>query len=52
MKLNLLFIIMDLLTLLAYPFAFAHGTITRFSKTKASITLANLLIPDSITQGK
>jgi NADH:ubiquinone oxidoreductase subunit 3 (subunit A) len=39
MKLNLLFIIMDLLTLLAYPIVFAHGKLGQFSKSKESITL-------------
>jgi hypothetical protein len=43
-KLNLLFIIMDLLTLLAYPIVFAHGKLRQFSKSKESIPLANLLV--------
>jgi hypothetical protein len=42
LKLNLLFIIMDLLTLLAYPIVFAYGIIRLFSKSKESIALANL----------
>ena len=42
LKLNLLFIIMDLLTLLAYPIVFAYGKIRLFSKSKESIVLANL----------
>ncbi len=41
MKLNLLFMVMDLLTLLAYPIVFVHGKIRQFSKSKESITLAN-----------
>jgi len=40
MKLNLLFIVMDLLTLLAYPIVFVR----QFSKSKESLTLANLLV--------
>jgi hypothetical protein len=50
-KLNLLFIIMDLLTLLAYPIVFAHGKQRQFSKSKESITLANLLVSGSVTAG-
>ena len=42
MKLNLLFIAMDVLTLLAYPIVFVHGKLLHFSKIKALIALANL----------
>lgn len=41
-KLNLLFIIMDVLTLMAYPIVFAYGIIRLFSRSKDSIALANL----------
>jgi hypothetical protein len=34
MKLNLIFIVMDLLTLLAYPIVFVHGKIRQFSRPK------------------
>jgi hypothetical protein len=44
MKLNLLFIVMDLLTLLAYPIVFLHGKLRRFSKSKESIPVPNLLV--------
>lgn len=44
MKLNLLFIVMDLLTLLAYPILLVHGKIREFSRSKENIILANLLI--------
>jgi len=37
MKLNLLFIVMDLLTLLAYPIVFVHGRLFRYFKSKARI---------------
>jgi NADH:ubiquinone oxidoreductase subunit 3 (subunit A) len=37
MKLNLLFIVMDLLTLLVYPIVFAHGKIRQFSRPKAVV---------------
>ena len=40
MKLNLLFIVMDLLTLLAYPIVFVHGKLHQFLKSKESIALA------------
>jgi len=33
MKLKLLFFIMDLLTILAYPFVFLHGKLRQFSKS-------------------
>ena len=51
MKLNLLFIIMDLLTLLAYPIVFVHGQLRQFSKSKERIALANLL-GISVTPGR
>lgn len=34
MKLYILFMAMDLLTLLAYPFVFMHGRLRQFSKAK------------------
>lgn len=48
MKLYLLFITMDLLTLLVYPIVFAHSKIRLFSKTKEGTALANVLITSSI----
>ncbi len=48
MKLNLLFIVMDLITLLAYPILFVHGKLRPFSKSAESITLANLLVSGSV----
>jgi hypothetical protein len=44
MKMNLLFIVMDMLTLLAYPLVFAHGKLRRFSKSRESIALAGALV--------
>ena len=52
MKLNLLFIIMDLLTLLAYPIVFVHGKLRQFSKSKESIPLANILVTVPVTLGR
>ncbi len=52
MKLNLLFIVMDLLTLLAYPIVFMLDKIRRFSKSKVRSTLANSLATDSVMPGK
>ena len=43
-KLSLLFIIMDVLTLLAYPIVFVHGKLRQFSKSKESIPVSNLLV--------
>ena len=42
MKLNLIFLVMELLTLLAYPIVFVHGKLLQFSNSKVSILLANL----------
>jgi hypothetical protein len=41
MKLFLLFIVMDLLTLLAYPFVFVYGELRQFSRTKEMVTSMN-----------
>ena len=49
MKLNLLFIVMDLLTLLAYPIVYAYGKLRPFAKSKESIPLATILVPSSVT---
>jgi len=48
MKLNLLFIVMDLLTILAYPIVFMYGKLRWFSKSKESIPLTHLLVPVAI----
>lgn len=48
----LLVIVMDLLTLLAYPIVFVYGKLRQFSKSKESITLANLLVTGSVTPGR
>ena len=44
MKLNLIFIVMDLLTILAYPFVFVYGKLRQFSKSKEVSLLNNLLV--------
>jgi hypothetical protein len=44
MKLNLLFIVMDLLTILAYPVVFVYGKLRQFSKMKESVPPDNLLV--------
>jgi hypothetical protein len=41
MKLYLLFIVMDLLTLLVYPILFVHGRLRKFSKSKENIALVH-----------
>jgi hypothetical protein len=51
MKLNLLFVTMYALTLLAYPLVFIYSKIHQFSISKESINLANLLVTDSIGPG-
>ena len=44
MRLNLLFIVMYLLTLLAYPIVFVHGKLRWFSSSRESITPANSFV--------
>jgi hypothetical protein len=44
MKLNLLFILMDLLTVLAYPVVFMHGKLHKFSKLEDGISPVNFLL--------
>jgi hypothetical protein len=44
MKLNMLFILMDLLTVLAYPVVFMHGKLHKFSKLEDGISLVNFLL--------
>ena len=51
MKLNLLFIIMDLLTLLAYPILFVYSKMHQYSRSKENMALANLLITGSVVAG-
>ncbi len=41
MKLVLLFIVMDLFTLLAYPFVFVYGKLHQFSKSRESSNPVN-----------
>jgi hypothetical protein len=52
MKLNLIFIVMELLTLLAYPIVFVHSKLRPFSKSKERIPVPNLLIIVPVTPGK
>jgi len=42
MKLYLLFIVMDLLTLLVYPILFVHGRLRKFSKPMEIPALVNV----------
>jgi hypothetical protein len=52
MKLNLLFIAMELLTLLAYPIVFVHGKLRPFAKSRESVHVPNLYIAVPVTQCK
>jgi NADH:ubiquinone oxidoreductase subunit 3 (subunit A) len=52
MKLNLLFIVMDLLTILAYPFVLMYGKLRQFSKFRESTVLAKLLVTDPVIAGR
>lgn len=52
MKLNLLFIAMDLLTLLAYPIVFIHGRLRQGPVSKEGIPRANLLAAAPVRPGR
>jgi len=52
MKLNLLFIAMELLTLLAYPIVFVHGKLRPFAKSRESVPVPNLFVVVPVTQSK
>ena len=43
MKLNLFFIVMDLLTVLAYPVVFVHGKVRQSLKSKQNAALKKIL---------
>jgi len=48
MKLVLLFMMMDLLTLLVYPFIFMHGKLYQFAKSRASNDPTKIFAPGSV----
>jgi len=52
MKLNLLFFVMDLLILLAYPIIFVHGKLRSFTESRESVLVPNLLVAVPVTLGK
>jgi hypothetical protein len=52
MKLHFLFIVMDVLTLLAYPIVFVHGKLRQFAKSRESVPVPNLLVAVPVTSGK
>jgi len=52
MRLNFLFILMDLLTLLAYPFLFVYGIFRYLFRPKESRNLAPRLVIDPGILGK
>jgi hypothetical protein len=45
----MMFIVMDLLTLLAYPIVFVHGKLRQFSKSQESVPAPNLLVTVPVT---
>lgn len=49
MKLNLLFLAMEILTVLAYPVLFVYAILRRVSKFRQDIAVAKLWVPDPIT---
>ena len=52
MKLNLIFMVMELLTLLAYPIVFVHGKLRPVSKSKVRDPVPNLLVIVPVAPGK
>jgi len=52
MKLNLLFIVMDLFTLMIYPVVFVYNKLRRSVKIKESIMLTNSLVAVLVTPDK
>jgi len=52
MKLKLIFILMELITLLAYPIVFVQSNLRSFSRSKERIPVANLLIIVPVRQSK
>ena len=52
MKLNLLFIAIELLTVLAFPIVFIYGKLRQPPKLKESTALANMSVIDRGTTGK
>ena len=52
MKLHLLFIVMDLLIVVAYPILYMHGKWRQLLKPKETIALVNPLLAGSITASK
>ena len=52
MKLKMLFVVMDLFILLAYPFVFMHRKLRQFSKSRESFPVPNLLVMGAVTPGR
>ena len=52
MKLNLIFILMQLITLLAYPIVFVQSKLRPFSRSRESIPVPDLPIIVPVTPGK
>ncbi len=52
MKLNLLFIVMDVLTLLAYPIVFVHGRLRLFANSRKRVPVPNLFVAVAVTPSK
>ncbi|HEX2994152.1 MAG TPA: hypothetical protein VHP14_04990 [Anaerolineales bacterium] len=44
MRLNLFFIVMYLLTVLAYPIVFVHGKIRQFLNSRENVPLADVVV--------
>jgi hypothetical protein len=52
MKLNLLFIAMELLTVLAYPIVFVHDKLSSLAKSRETVPVPNLFVVIPIAPGQ
>ena len=52
MKLNLLFIAMDILTVMAYPVVYVYAGLRKLSKFRQDMLAARLLVPSPVTTGE
>jgi len=52
MKLNLLFIAMDTLALLAYPIFFVYAKLQQFSRFRENIAVADIVVTSPVARGR
>lgn len=52
MKLNLLLLTMDMLTILAYPILIVHGILRQFLKPREDLAVVKLPVPIPVRKGR